>query len=838
MGIGLDNALQIAKSAIHTNQYLINVSGQNIANANNPGYTRKIVQQEATTPLTEISPGSVGTGVKVAEIKRVIDQFLEVQINKNKSEIGTWETVDKYLSQIERIFNNTTDASINGSIDAFWNAWLDLSNNPSDPSARTALLEKSETMTDYFHTTLASIEDVQKAVNSKIEEQVKEINSSIEKIAELNKEIYSIEIQVRNHANDLRDQRDKLVKGLSDYLDINTLEVDNKYNIFLNNGTSLVNGSTYSTLVAEGNSDNHSFSSIYWVDAKKSTKIDISDTIKNGSLRGLLDIRDKYLDEYRTGLNKIANAIMQEVNKTHSQGVGLEQLTSVTGTFAVENTEIPFNAEGLAHPVSEGNFAIIVYDSNGNPSYHNISMGTPDNFDNKINSLEELKDEINSISNISAKIINNKLVINAASGYSFAFSDDSSGIISALGLNTFFKGENYNLNKTINISASEETGNTSHLYSVDAYKENILSGDAYKIEFSGGKITITNTSKDKTVSEYQTSSINNNYTLTFDGIRMQFDSATKPADGNIYYVDNIVSSSVIDEDKFSDHILQIDFSKNGNDISIFDVNDNLTLSDNDYSVDTVTLNGTSYNIVKIDKYGISVTLKHDDFGIVKISPEIIAGKNIKDNISDINKIAAAKVQTPQVDDSDANIKVDTISITNQNVLTTDTYTIIANGNGTYSITNQDGDTVSPTAESGTSVTVNGIKIDFSSTTQSNDKYILSSNKNTISEGDNRNAIAIADLRDSNVLDNGQKTISENMGEILTKVGLDRQNAKNRLEAVNIQEEGLAKQKDNVSGVSIDEEMTKLIQIQHSYTASAKLLSVVDTLLNNLMNSLR
>jgi flagellar hook-associated protein 1 FlgK len=838
MGIGLDNALQIAKSAIHTNQYLINVSGQNIANANNPGYTRKIVQQEATTPLTEVSPGSVGTGVKVSEIRRVIDQFLEVQINKNKSEIGTWETVDKYLSQIERIFNNTTDASINGSIDAFWNAWLDLSNNPSDPSARTALLEKSETMTDYFHTTLTGIEDIQKAVDSKINEQVKDINSSIKKIAELNREIYSVEIKAGNHANDLRDQRDKLVKGLSDYLDINTLEVDNKYNIFLNNGTSLVNGSTYSTLVTEGNSDNHSFSSIYWVDSKKSTKIDISDTIKNGSLRGLLDIRDKYLDDYKTGLNKIANSIMQEVNKAHSQGAGLEKMTSITGTVTSENTEIPFNAEGLAHPVSEGNFAIIVYDSNGNPSYHNIAVGSPNDFDTKVNSLEELKDEIDSINNISAKIVNNKLIINADSGYGFAFADDSSGITSALGLNTFFKGENYNLNKTINISASEETGNTNHLYSVDSYKENILSGDSYKVEFSGGKITITNTSKGKTVSDYKTSSINNNYTLTFDGIRMQFDTASKPSDGNIYYVDNVTSSSVIDEDNFSDHTLEIDFSKDGNDINIFDVNDNLTLSDNDYSVDTVTLNGTSYNIVKIDKYGISVTLKQGNFGVVKINPEITAGKNFESNINNINKIAAAKVQTPQINDNDANIKVDTISITNQNVLTTDTYTIIANGNGTYSITNQDGDSVSPTAESNTSVTVNGIKIDFANATQASDKYILSSNKNVISEGDNRNALEIADLRDSNVLDNGTKTISENMGEILTKVGLDRQNAKNRLEAVNIQEEGLAKQKDNVSGVSIDEEMTKLIQIQHSYTASAKLLSVVDSLLNNLMNSLR
>ena len=837
MAIGLDNALQIAKSAIHANQYLINVAGQNIANANNPGYSRKVVEQEATTPLTQISPGSMGTGVKVANVKRVIDQFLEVQINKNNSEIATWTTVDKYMAQVERIFNNTSDSSINGSIDAFWNAWLDVANNPSDPSARTALLEKAKTMEDYFHSTLNGIEEIQKSVNSEIEKQVTNINSTIKKISDLNKEIYSVEIREGNNANDLRDQRDKLVKELSEFFDINTLEVDNKYNIFLNNGTSLVNGSSYASLITEGNPDNNSFSSIYWVDSKKSTKIDVSSTIKNGTLKGLLNIRDGYLDEYKNKLNNVANVIMREVNKAHSNGVGLENLTSVTGN-RVDNSDVAFNAEGLAHPITEGHFAIVVYDSNGTPSYHNITIGDPEKFDSNVNSLSELKDEIDGISNVSAKIINNKLVISADDGYSFAFADDTSGIVSSLGLNTFFKGENYNLNKTINLSANEEAANTTHLYSVDSYKEKILSGDSYKVEFSGGKITITDTTKGKTVSEYNTSTINGNYSLTFDGIRMQFDSSSKPADGNTYYVNNVVSSGVTDEDKFSQHILKVDFSEGTDDMSIFDVTDNRTLSDSDYSVETMTVNGTDYNFIKIEKFGIGVTVKKDDFGVVKINPQVIAGKNIENNISDINKIAAAKVQTPQINDEDANVKVDKISVTSQNDLTTDTYTIIANGNGTYNITDQDGNSVTATSESATSLTVNGLQIDFEGATSSGEKYILYSNQNVISEGDNRNALDIADVRDERVLEDGTKTVSENMGEILTKVGIDRENAKNRLEAVNIQKEGLAKQRDNVSGVSIDEEMTKLIQIQHAYSASAKLLSVVDSLLNNLINSLR
>ncbi len=838
MAVGLDNALQIAKSALSTNQYLINVSGQNIANANNPDYTRKIVQQEATTPLTQVSPGTMGTGVKVKEITRVIDQFLEVQINKNKSEIGTWDSVDKYLAQVERIFNNFSDLSINGAVDDFWNSWLDVANNPSDPSARTALLEKSETMEDYFHSVLNKIDEVQQAVDSEINEKVNDINSSIKKIAALNQEIYSVEIHEGNHANDLRDQRDKLVKGLSDYFDLNTLEVDGKYNIFLNNGTSLVTGSTYSSLITEGNADNDNLLSVYWVDSKGSTKIDIADTIKNGNLRGLLDIRDNYLADYKRRLNSIANVIMREVNKAHSNGAGLENLSSITGDTRVENSDITFNAEGLSHPVNSGNFALIVYDANGTPKYNNIVIGDPDSFDANVNSLSELKDEIDGLDNVSAKIVNNKLVINADSGYSFVFADDTSGVVSALGLNTFFKGENYNLNKTINVATTGETGNTTDLYYVDTYKQNILTGDDYKIEFSGGSINITDTSKGKTVSDYNTTSIDNKYTLTFDGIRMQFDSTSKPADGNTYYVKGATAASVIDEDKFSNNILQVNFNKGTDDLSVFDVTNNLTLSNSDYSVSDISVNGTDYSVVNISKYGISVTLEKNTLGAVKIAPEITAGKYISNNITDINKIAAAKVQTPQVNDDAANVKVEKIAVASQSDLTTKKYTIIANGNGTYDITDEDGSSVTPSAQSSTSLTVDGVTVNFEGTTQAGDKYVLSSNINTISEGDNRNALDIADIRDKKMLDGGNETITENMGELLSKVGLDRQNAKNRLEASNIQAKGLAKQKENVSGVSIDEEMTKLIQIQHCYSASAKLLTVVDSLLNNLLNSMR
>ena len=261
MPIGLDNALQIAKSALHTNQYLINVAGQNIANANNKDYTRKVAEQQSKIPLTNITPGSMGTGVKIKEVKRVLDRFLEVQITKNQSKLSHWEATSKYLEQIERIFNSFGDASLNNSIDEFWAAWLDVSNNPSDPSARTALLEKSKNMEEYFNDTINSLEELQRRIDSEITEKVDEINSLSEKIASLNDEIYQVEVG-DNHANDLRDERDKLIKKLAQYIDITVVEENNKFNVFLSNGSSLVSGSLYNKLSTSGNATNNNFSTI------------------------------------------------------------------------------------------------------------------------------------------------------------------------------------------------------------------------------------------------------------------------------------------------------------------------------------------------------------------------------------------------------------------------------------------------------------------------------------------------------------------------------------------------------------------------------------------------
>jgi len=87
------------------------------------------------------------------------------------------------------------------------------------------------------------------------------------------------------------------------------------------------------------------------------------------------------------------------------------------------------------------------------------------------------------------------------------------------------------------------------------------------------------------------------------------------------------------------------------------------------------------------------------------------------------------------------------------------------------------------------------------------------------------------------MNNQTESITENYARLLTKIGVDSNYSQNRLDSIKVSRESLMKQRDSISGVSIDEEMTKLIQTQHAYIASSKLITIVDKLTEQLINSI-
>jgi len=134
--------LNVAKDALLSHQTAINLTGANVANVDTPGYSRQrpIFQSVGSV---DIATGQIQIGVEIEQIQRMYDQFLEVQINEQMHGFGYDETRKEELEKIEIIFNETQGGGINELLSEFWNAWGDLSENPSGQAERVALVSVS-----------------------------------------------------------------------------------------------------------------------------------------------------------------------------------------------------------------------------------------------------------------------------------------------------------------------------------------------------------------------------------------------------------------------------------------------------------------------------------------------------------------------------------------------------------------------------------------------------------------------------------------------------------------------------------------------------------------------
>jgi len=243
-------------------------------------------------------------------------------------------------------------------------------------------------------------------------------------------------MEANGTANDLRDKRNVLVSQLNEYLDIKSFEQSNgSLTIVSAKGSTLVQGNSSYELEMGGDNGER----IIWHNSSGSD-VDITNYISNGKLGGWLDARDEVVAKYQLDLDALAKEFVWSVNQQHSQGVGLEGFTSVTGSYQATDTGAALDLSGLslADKIVDGDFRLCLYDSNGNyDSDATLSI------DADLTSIDDIVSAINAIdsgTNISATVVDGKLQISSANGYTFAFSNDSSNVLAALGINTFFTG--------------------------------------------------------------------------------------------------------------------------------------------------------------------------------------------------------------------------------------------------------------------------------------------------------------------------------------------------------------------------------------------------------------
>lgn len=315
----LTSVLDIAKTALLTSQKAINVTSHNISNANTPGYTRQTAVLEAMDP---VNSGGLfyGTGVNVSSIERVYDNFQTVQLRGADSNLSRFESNGTVLKTLETAFNDFNGSGLSSSIDAFFNSFQDVANSPSTTAERSALLSNASILSDRFNAIDSTIRTNLTNFNSEIESQVKQINSVASQVAELNRQISTVEIAGVS-ANDLRDKRDTLLDSLSKMVDITTREnKTGEVDVYIGGGSFLVAGVKASPLSVDVNKDNPELYNII------SNGTVMNDRINGGSLKGIID-GSRYYQQTQDRLNVLAASLVKAVNVAHRQGYGLDGST-------------------------------------------------------------------------------------------------------------------------------------------------------------------------------------------------------------------------------------------------------------------------------------------------------------------------------------------------------------------------------------------------------------------------------------------------------------------------------------------------------------------------------
>lgn len=235
---GLFGTLNIGKSGIFASQSAIDVTSHNITNANTEGYSRQRAELQTTRPFCTPSmnnaaaPGQVGTGVQVSQIQRIRDTFLDYQIRVEIGTQGCYAGRDKFLTEIESVFNEPSDTGLSTLMGKFFDAWHDLSKAPENSSARTIVAEQSQALANELNHIYSQLSKVKNNAQDLIKQTVFDVNSILGQIDQLNKEIIQISV-AGNNPNDLMDRRDLLLDQLSSKFGI-TVEKDNFGGISVN----------------------------------------------------------------------------------------------------------------------------------------------------------------------------------------------------------------------------------------------------------------------------------------------------------------------------------------------------------------------------------------------------------------------------------------------------------------------------------------------------------------------------------------------------------------------------------------------------------------------------
>jgi flagellar hook-associated protein 1 FlgK len=441
----INGALQIGRSAITASQGALAVTGNNIANAATPGYSRQSVRL-APTQYTEVSPGQyTGTGVALYDVRRQVDEALNGRIRTAVGDSASSLVRQQAMNRVEAAFNELTEQDLSTRLNAFFSAYSALQSEPDKITNREIVLQEGASLTNFIREVRLDLASVQDDLDAQVTYYVDQANALADQIADLNGQVVVAEAGRAGSASALRDQREELLKQLSELINIHTREVaGGSVNIFIGNEPLIQYSDNRGLSYNETEDDNgNKLSQVIFSDNDEAV------ALTSGKIHGLITARDDQIGSAISEFDDWTSALILEVNELHSLGRGLEGFNSVSSARVSDPAAslATIADTGLPWQITNGVFNIHVTDSSGHTVTTQIKVEV--GIDSTDTTLTDLANALNAVANITATVDgNNQLQIAGTdAATTFAFSapddlDDATNVLAVLGINTFFEGSN------------------------------------------------------------------------------------------------------------------------------------------------------------------------------------------------------------------------------------------------------------------------------------------------------------------------------------------------------------------------------------------------------------
>lgn len=445
--MSLSAAMLIGRSGLTASQAGVQVSANNIANASTAGYSRQVMMLSPSRGQSFGSIGTIGRGVNISNIQRQVNSALQARLWASQSDQTSAAAQVDSLSSLESALQELTGNDFSSELSGFFGTWSEAANLEQ---SNTVVVRQGQRLADFMQGVRRSVTQVRDQIQEQMGGLIGRANELLTQIADVNKSIARTE-RGKPNANELRDQRDMLVSSLTELVDANVVEQpDGQYDVMVA-GTPVVIGATNLGLDVRQDSDGSRLTTTVTL-ATNGQPLDIT----GGTVGGLLASRDIGIEETLGTLDDIAAQLIFQVNKLHSTGVSDPGQTQMTGLLTIPTADRTLAINSSANDT----FTALPYHAENGGFYVNVkhkdsgliesvrvdvdldgltNTGEPGYDDDT--SVEDIRAALSAVDNITASFTpDGKLRVTAGPGYEVSFSDDTSGVLAALGVNAYFQG--------------------------------------------------------------------------------------------------------------------------------------------------------------------------------------------------------------------------------------------------------------------------------------------------------------------------------------------------------------------------------------------------------------